>query len=65
MYRTFVSLFTIVVFTEFYYMFVTNIGLCENYSFYIIIGLLLILFMFSFKKQTSYIRQRVEKIKVK
>lgn len=63
MYRVFISLFFILIIIVLYEKFLQNILI--DYTDYIVIVGLLILFMFSYKKQTSYITERIEIFKNK
>ena len=63
MYRVFISLFFILTIIILYEKFLQNI--ITGYTSYIVIIGLLILFLFSYRKQTSYITQRIEIFKNK
>lgn len=61
MFRTLVSLFVAIALTVIYNKIAIHFGIpLENTSIGVIIGLL-ILFLFSYRKQTAFIRKRVEK----
>jgi len=62
-YRVFISLFFILITIVLYEKFLQNI--LVDYTNYIVIVGLLILFLFSYKKQTSYITKRIEIFKNK
>jgi hypothetical protein len=63
MYRVFISLFFILTTIVLYEKFLQNI--LVGYTSYIVIIGLLILFLFSYRKQTSYITKRIEIFKDK
>ena len=58
MYRVFISLFVVLITVVIYEQFFQKM-LCE-YTNFILIVLLLVLFLFSYRKQTNYITQRIE-----
>jgi hypothetical protein len=60
MYRTFCSLFLLLSLAKFYETFLLKISFFENNSGIILIVFLLLLFLFSYRKQTNYITKRVE-----
>jgi len=57
MYRTFISLFLILIIFKFYDDYCL---ICKEYNIYIFLLFLLILFVFSYMKQTKYITKRVD-----
>lgn len=61
MFRTFMSLFTMILVIKFYTMIDEKIPLVKNYETEIVLILLVILFASAYRKQTDYIRKRVEK----
>lgn len=61
MYRTFISLFVLVLVVKLYYHYSNICIVLKNYSSTIIIVTLLLLFLISYKKQVDYIRERVNK----
>lgn len=60
-YRTFVSLFCMVGVAKLYDYLVMNFVFFNKFGFTFVVVILFVLFSFSFSKQTSYIRSRVEK----
>lgn len=58
MYRVFISLFVLLLIVKVYEQIFQQ--LLGEYANFIVISLLLFLFLFSYRKQTSYITQRVE-----
>jgi hypothetical protein len=60
MYRTFCSMFILLLFFKLYNFIVLTFVSLQKWNSYIMIGLLLILFLWSYKKQTEYIRKRIE-----
>jgi len=63
MYRVFISLFFILIIIVLYERFLQEI--LSGYTSYIVISGLLILFLFSYRKQTQYITKRIEIFKNK
>src|SRR3989344_4784542 len=60
MYRTFVSMFVFLFLFKLYELFSYRFVFLTNYEDYILILILLIIFVFSYRKQTSYIKSRAE-----
>ncbi|HEX9503667.1 MAG TPA: hypothetical protein VF974_05095 [Patescibacteria group bacterium] len=60
MYRTFISLFVLLILGKIYKQFESVFPQLSQWNFYIISILLLSLFLFSYKKQTAYIKKRIE-----
>lgn len=60
MYRTLCSLFLLLAISIVYETYLSELTFFKNYGSVFIIVLLLILFVFSYRKQTSYITKRVE-----
>jgi len=60
MYRTFVSMFVFLFLFKLYELFSYRFVFLTNYEDYILILILLIIFVFSYRKQTSYIKNRVD-----
>ena len=60
-YRTFLSLFFVLIITKLYISFMEYYTILTEKSVFIIIIVLFILFAFSYRKQTKYIKTRVEK----
>lgn len=65
MYRTFCSLFLLICFVKIYEIMAVKWPLMSQWISWIIITCFIILFLFSFRKQTQYIKRRVEKILTK
>lgn len=63
MYRVFISLFFILIIINLYENFLEPI--LSGYTNYFVVGLLFLLFMFSYRKQTQYIVKRIEIFKNK
>ena len=61
MYRTIISLFVLLLFTKGYHSLSNWLGLSKNLSFILLSILLIILFVFSYKKQTGFTVKRVDK----
>ena len=61
MYRVFISLFFILITINMYEnLIVSNFLILAEYTIYLLVLLLFILFLFSYRKQTNYITKRVE-----
>jgi len=59
MYRTFSSMFSLVLLLKFYESIEAKYLILEERNLYILIILLLIIFLYSYKKQTDYITKRI------
>lgn len=64
MYRTFVSMFALLFLFKLYELFSYRFIFLTNYEDYILILTLLIMFVFSYKKQTAYIFKRINSTKI-
>lgn len=60
MYRTLCSLFFLLSLTKFYETCLAELSFFENFDSIFIVVLLLLLFLFSYRKQTKYITKRIE-----
>jgi len=60
-YRTIISLIILILLFKLYEYIESMIPVLKNYNAYILIALILIIFLCSYKKQTNYIRKRVSK----
>lgn len=60
MYRTFVSMFFLFMVAKAYELFSYRCLFLEKYSINILLTVLFVMFLFSYRKQTSYIKRRVE-----
>ena len=60
MYRTLCSLFLLLSLTKVYETYLQELAFFKSYGAILLIALLLILFLFSYRKQTNYITKRVE-----
>jgi len=58
-YRTFVSMFFLVLFLKFYEFIEIKFLISEEWSLFILIILLLTIFIYSYRKQTNYIAKRI------
>lgn len=65
MYRTFISMFLLIVLVKIYSEIVQKWTFIGNYNYWILIFILLIMFLFSYKKQTKYITSRIDSQKDK
>jgi hypothetical protein len=63
MYRTFCSLFLLLILLNIYDAVVVQYPLLNAWSSYILVGALFVLFVFAYRKQTQYIVKRVETAK--
>lgn len=59
MYRTLCSLFLIISFAKVYETYLAELSFFKSYEAILLITLLLLLFVFSYRKQTNYITKRV------
>jgi hypothetical protein len=59
MYRNFVSMFILILILKAYELLSFKLSLLNNFSSFILIIILFILFLFSYKKQTKYITKRI------
>lgn len=62
MYRTFCSLFILLLLLKLYHLIGLKFPMINNYNPYILIVLLLIIFLCAYRKQTKYITNRVKAI---
>lgn len=60
MFRTFISLFSSILFIKMVYCIIRNIDMIYKFVPTVIILLFIILFLFAYRKQTNYIKKRVE-----
>jgi hypothetical protein len=60
-YRTIVSMILMSGLVKFYELFIRQFPFLAKFNFYIILLTLLILFLFTYKKQTSFINKRIKK----
>ncbi|MDD3490244.1 MAG: hypothetical protein PHR62_10220 [Paludibacter sp.] len=60
MYRTICSMLILILFVKCYEIIELRIPILKEYNGIILIGLLFVLFIFSYRKQTNYITKRVE-----
>jgi len=63
MYRTLVSLFFVVFLSKLYQVLVNNFIICNLFLPYLLVFLIFIIFLFSYRKQTKYIVDRVDHFK--
>jgi len=61
MYRTIISLFVLLLITKGYHLISEWLNFSKNLSFILLSILLIILFIFSYKKQTGFVIKRVDK----
>lgn len=62
MYRTFCSLFLLLILLKLFEWIENKLPIISDYNEYILVVALFVLFIFSFKKQTNYVRKRVLKL---
>lgn len=62
MFRTIVSMFLLIILLKVYNYFSLRITILIHLGPYILIGLLLVMFLFSYKKQTGYITKRIKAV---
>lgn len=63
MYRTFSSLLILILLLKIYELIELNYPILKNISSYMLIILMLIMFLYSYKKQTRYIAKRIKSIR--
>lgn len=64
MHRTFIAMFVLLLLSKLYFYIETIYPFLLNYDFYILISLLLVMFLYSYRKQTIYIFKRVNHLKI-
>ena len=62
MYRTFCSMFILLIFLRIYYFVNIKFPMLELWNTYFLIILLLLMFLFSYRKQTQYITKRIRAV---
>ena len=60
MYRTFISMLILLVLLKLYELIELKFQILKNWNPYILIGLLLIMFLYSYRKQVGYITKRIK-----
>lgn len=60
MYRTFTAMFFLLLLFKLYNFFLMKFPILNESSLYILVALLLVMFLFSYRKQTKYISKRVK-----
>ncbi|HZE87106.1 MAG TPA: hypothetical protein VE090_02755 [Methylomirabilota bacterium] len=60
MYRTFISLFVLLILLKTYEIIEFKLAILKDWNPYILVGVLLIMFLYSYKKQTKYITKRIK-----
>lgn len=60
MYRTFCSLFVLLLLLKLYNLIGFKVFIINNYNLYILIVLLLVIFLYAYRKQTKYITNRIK-----
>ena len=63
-YRTFIAMFVLLLLSKLYFYIRTLYSFMQNWDFYILISLLLIMFLYSYRKQTAYIFKRINSTKI-
>jgi len=64
MYRTFIAMFALLLLSKFYLYIRTVYPFLQSWDFYILISLLLVMFLYSYRKQTAYIFKRINSTKI-
>ncbi len=59
-YRTFISMFVLLLLSKLYFHIRIIYPHLQNWDFYVLISLLLIMFLYSYRKQTMYIFNRIK-----
>ncbi len=65
MYRTLISTFFLIVLTKLYFLLIKIWPFLSDWDIWVLIGLLIVMFLFSYKKQTKYIVSRINSKKIK
>lgn len=60
MYRTIIAMFLLLILVKIYFLIASKWTLLNDYWNWLLIGLLLIMFVFSYRKQTNYITKRIK-----
>lgn len=60
MYRTLTSLFILLILLKVYELIESNLPILKDWNSYILLALLLFMFLFSYRKQTTYIIKRIK-----
>ena len=60
MYRTFISMLILLLLLKFYELIEFKFQFIKNWDPYILIGLLLFIFLYSYRKQTEYVAKRIK-----
>jgi len=63
MYRTFIAMFAMLLLSKLYFHIRIIYPLLQKWDFYILIFLLLVMFLYSYRKQTAYIFKRINHTK--
>lgn len=63
MYRTLIAMFLLLILAKVYFLIASKWVFLNNYGNWFLIGLLLVLFVFSYRKQTNYITKRIKSLK--
>lgn len=63
MYRTFISMFSLLIILKSYELLSIKWTVLNEGGLYVLIGLLLVMFLLSYRKQTTFIRDRVDSTK--
>ena len=60
MYRTFTAMFVLLLLLKGYELLTIKVEIFNNYTMFILVVILLVMFLFSYRKQTLYIRKRIQ-----
>ena len=60
MYRTLSSMFVLLLLLKLYELIESKVPILKDWSTYILLALLLVMFLFSYRKQTNYITKRIK-----
>lgn len=60
MYRTFVAMIVLLLLLKAYELFASRLSFLSGYSLHILLIVLMVMFLFSYKKQTQYITKRID-----
>ncbi len=61
MYRTFTAMFFLLIIAKVFELVEYKLPVIQSWDLYVLVGLLLMMFLFSYRKQTQYITKRITK----
>jgi len=64
MYRTFIAMLVLLLLSKLYFYIQIAYPFLQDWDFYILVSLLLVMFLYSYRKQTAYILKRINPTKI-